>query len=118
MVVDIQDYSKKLREHASTVEAWDEDKLVGLIAVYCNDYDQKNAFITNVSVLPEYMRKGIAINLMNATIAFVQSSKDFDSIFLEVNKNNSKAIMLYKKCNFETINLFKDIMKMKLILKT
>jgi ribosomal protein S18 acetylase RimI-like enzyme len=113
--VDIAEYSKKIQNLATTIEAWDKEILVGLVAVYCNDFSKKNAFITNVSVMPKYTGMGIAINLMNTTVAHVKTF-NFESILLEVNKNNINALMLYKKCNFETDNNFEDIIKMKLTL--
>jgi ribosomal protein S18 acetylase RimI-like enzyme len=113
--VNISEYSKKIKKLATTIEAWDKEILVGLIAVYCNDYSRKNAFITNVSVLPEYKGMGIATNLINSTIVFVKALK-FENILLEVNKKNTNAIKLYKKCNFGIVSMSEDITKMKLIL--
>lgn len=113
--VNVSEYSKKIKKLATTIEAWDKEILVGLVAVYCNDFSKKNAFITNVSVMPKYTGMGIAINLMNTTVAHVKTF-NFESISLEVNKNNINALMLYKKCNFETDNNFEDIIKMKLTL--
>src|SRR5262245_51367808 len=43
--VDIAAYSRKIREKALTIEAWDGDVLVGLVAGYLNAADQ-SSFIT------------------------------------------------------------------------
>jgi len=55
--VDIVEYAKKIRKHASTLEAWVDEELAGLVAVYTNT--PPTAFITNVSVVRIYSGQGI-----------------------------------------------------------
>ena len=62
--VDINDYSKKIFEQATLFSKFDGDKLVGLVAVYDNP-TEKFGWVTNVSVDPNYSRKGIASKLLN-----------------------------------------------------
>jgi ribosomal protein S18 acetylase RimI-like enzyme len=98
--VDIAAYSKKIVENATTFEAWANENLTGLIAVYCNDIDKKDAFITNVSVLNKFLGRGIASRLLANCIKYV-TEQNFKAIRLEVNQKNKQAINLYKKHNFE-----------------
>lgn len=96
--VDIAEYSAKIADKAVTFEAWEKNKLVGLVAAYINK-DLLTVFITNVSVLKQYAGKGIAKQLMVHCIEYV-GKNSFKNIQLEVSKNNTKAISLYKGLNF------------------
>src|SRR5688572_19793952 len=97
--VDIHRYTQKIYEKADTFEAWLDDRLVGLIAVYCNNLEDREAYITNVSVVKELGEKGIASELLSLCIKYVEKEK-FTVITLEVNKNSTKAINLYEKYGF------------------
>lgn len=114
--VNILDYSKKIKHSATTCEAWYNEKLVGLLAIYCNDFSEYKAFITNVSTLPDFTGMRIATNLMAKTIDMVKTL-GFREITLEVNKENSSAINLYKKCNFEISESIDNIFVMKFVMK-
>lgn len=96
--VNIDEYAEKVAGKAITFEAWDENRLAGLVAVYIN-MDSLTAFITNVSVLNKCSGKGIARKLMFHCIEYA-GTNGFKRIQLEVNKNNTKAISLYKGLNF------------------
>jgi ribosomal protein S18 acetylase RimI-like enzyme len=104
--VEISEYSKKIEKLATTFEAWSGKTLIGLIAVYFNDTINRIAFITNVSVVKKFQQKGIASYLLNQSIEYAIKN-EFSSIELEVEKQNHKAIRLYKQKNFsetKTIN--------------
>jgi len=100
--VDLISYSKKIQLHANKFEIWDGTELVGLVAAYFNDNENKQGFITNVSVLDSYSRQGIASALMQKCIDYA-SLNTFLTITLEVNSNSHKAIGLYNLYNFETV---------------
>ena len=58
--LDIQEYSEKIFRESVTFEAWADRVLVGLIASYFNDSENRSGFITSVSVEKKYKGKGIA----------------------------------------------------------
>ncbi len=97
--VNIDNYTEKIKNNALTFEAWHNNKLVGLVACYANDIKHIEAYITNISVLATYTKKGIAGNLLDKCIRLMQK-KDFKSISLEVIKENCQAIYLYEKRGF------------------
>jgi len=68
--VEINSYAKKIVSKATRFEAWSEGTMVGLAAMYCNDLENRIAYITSVSVLKEWMGKGIAARLMNLCIKY------------------------------------------------
>lgn len=97
--VEMAEYARKIAEKAMLFEAWSGDKLVGLVAAYCNDREQRIAYITSVSVLREWTGKGIAASLMQQCIEHAKTS-GMRQISLEVAGNNAPAIKLYEKSGF------------------
>lgn len=97
--VEINDYAKKITSKATRFEAWSGDKLVGLVAAYCNDWEQRIAYITSVSVSREWMGKGIAARLVGQCVEHAKVS-GMRQISLEVANDNVPAIGLYEKSGF------------------
>ncbi len=100
--VDVSAYAQKLVEKSQMFEAWTNDELIGLIAVYCNDPARMKAYISNVSVLPDWKGKGIASHLISSCLAHVHES-GFKSVELEVGVENVAAVSLYLKHDFITV---------------
>ena len=113
--VNIMNYSRKIFENAITFEAWNEKILVGLIAAYLNDTENKSAFITNVSTIKSYMGKGIAKELMKMCINY-SKNYNFKEINLEVSSKNADALNLYLKYGFVKNKEEDSITFMRLIL--
>jgi ribosomal protein S18 acetylase RimI-like enzyme len=109
--VNINDYSKKIFEQATLFTKFDGGKLVGLVAVYDNP-TEKFGWITNVSVDPEYFKKGIASELLNRCYEYFENKKYFN-IFLEVFLDNKKAIKLYTKQGFTNYKIKDNKMILK-----
>jgi N-acetylglutamate synthase-like GNAT family acetyltransferase len=100
--LDIDEYARKIIDNAQTIEAWMNNDLIGVVAVYCNSHNQKTAFITNVSVKPGWQGKGIATRLLTYSILNVKKL-GFAKIELEVDEKNKIAIALYSKHGFITV---------------
>ena len=97
--VEIDAYATKLEAHAERFETWASGELIGLLAVYCNDPARRVAFITNVSVTPQWKGRGIAARVLLACIDHVRQA-GFERIELEVDLQNSAATTLYMKHGF------------------
>ena len=97
--VEINDYAKKIASKATRFEAWSGGTLVGLVAAYCNDQGKHIVYITSVSVLREWMGKGISARLMRQCIEHAKVS-GMRQISLEVASDNTPAIRLYEKNGF------------------
>ena len=115
--VDLHIYSSKIANNATTFEAWCENYLVGLVAIYYN-VEAKNVFITNVSVVSSYQGKSIAGKLLD--ICF-NLSRDllYTNVSLDVNKLNIKAISFYKRkgfCVVKSIDNISSLLRMNLSL--
>ena len=115
--VNIDDYSKKIEQHAVTFEAWLEDQLVGLVAVYRNA-ELSEAFITSVSTIPSLRNMGIGYRLLSEVIEFCHLSH-IPRIALEVNILASAGISLYEKIGFQQSSLAENgMMKMNFVIKS
>lgn len=114
--VNIREYSQKIAKLSITFEAWAENNVVGLVAAYFNDEQNRKGYITNVSTLKEYLGKGIASNLVKNCIEYA-SRNGFSEISLEVNAENRKAIKLYEKFNFIRVGADSENVIMKCNLK-
>lgn len=114
--IDIAAYSDKIIKNSVTFEAWANEELVGLIAAYFNDEQNKTGFITNVSVFKEFSGKGIASELLKQCITYGRQN-NFSEIELEVSAKNDSAVKLYKKYNFVQVEIKNDLLVMKINLK-
>lgn len=113
--INISEYSIKISQKAITFEAWVDEQLVGLVAVY-NNTSEGTLFITNVSIVPDYNGKGIATRLLNNCINWALEKK-IDSITLDVNAGNIPAIKFYTKQGFLKMGQNGSIWQMQYKLK-
>ena len=97
--IELDSYARKLASKAERFEAWADDALVGLVAIYCNDAERRAAFITSVSVLRDWQGRRIASQLLEQAIAHA-NALGFEHLELEVDRDNTSAIKLYEKTNF------------------
>jgi ribosomal protein S18 acetylase RimI-like enzyme len=97
--VDLEDYAAKLTQNTTRFEALHDGKLVGLVAAYLNDHNFCNAFLSNVSVIPQWHRLGIASRLLTWCIHTAQEA-GFREVSLETDHSNTASIRLYTKEGF------------------
>jgi ribosomal protein S18 acetylase RimI-like enzyme len=97
--LDLQQYGQKILNHAVRFEAWSGNTLAGLVAAYCNDPDNRTAYITSVSVLQKWQGRGIARRLLRQCIEHARRSA-MRQVSLEVARNDAAAIGLYEKAGF------------------
>ena len=58
---------------------------------------RKMFYIHSVDVLPEYQSKGIGTKLMEYTLEYIKSEKQYYKYFVLTEENNIKACKLYRK---------------------
>lgn len=97
----LADYASKLQARALRFEAWSGGRLAGLLAVY-HDATTGAAYISNVSVLSEHCRQGIASHLLGACLAQARQLA-LREITLEVARDNLAAIALYRRHGFSPL---------------
>ncbi|MBR6918012.1 MAG: GNAT family N-acetyltransferase [Clostridia bacterium] len=95
--------SVKFAENAEFVAVIIDNGYAGYIAFYCNDEVSKQAYLSMITVRSDYQHKGIGSLLMDYMISTVRIN-NFESIKLEVNKNNDKAKMFYHRYGFKKVS--------------
>lgn len=116
--VEIRAYAQKIVGHNATrCEAWSDGTLVGLAAAYCNNQKSRIAYVTSVSVLKEWTRKGIAAGLLGQCVEQAKVS-GMRQISLEVAADNISAIKLYEKSGFIMGKTDEPFVGMNLYLKS
>lgn len=95
----IADYAKKIVDYAIRIEAWSGSELIGLLAAYENNVSGDIAFITNVSVVPQWRGQKIASFLMNEGITHI-AGRGANAIRLQVHDSNVPALHLYQTFGF------------------
>lgn len=100
--VQLDDYAVKLALRATRFEAWADDALVGLVALYCNDTDTRVAHVSNVSVASGWHGRGLASNLMARSLLHARDL-GMRKVRLEVGAANQVAIRLYEKFGFQVV---------------
>jgi ribosomal protein S18 acetylase RimI-like enzyme len=99
--VDIADYAIKIAERSVRFEAWYDGALIGLVAAYSDLNEHRVAFITSVSVLANWGRRGIGTRLVRDCVAYATQLR-LHGVTLEVNDQNRSAIRLYERLGFSS----------------
>lgn len=95
----ITDYAQKLVNQATVFPVYIEGVLVAFIAIYCNNYETKIAYLSMIAVKKELRGGGIGLNLVEIATKYIKSI-GFKTFRLEVYNSNTKAISLYSKLGF------------------
>lgn len=101
-IVDILSYSNKIFEKAEIFGAYESSDLCGFLAMYCNNFISRSAFISLICILPQYRKLNIGLRLCDIAILHAKASR-MRSIELKVGVENTTAINLYQKIGFETV---------------
>lgn len=109
--VALDSYAAKLVARAVRVEAWEGARLAGLVAMYCG----ADAFITNVSVDPDWVGRGVGQRLLARAIDLARD-RGLARVRLEVAREHAAARRLYARCGFETVGTASDPVTMQLVL--
>lgn len=98
----IENYSEKLIARAQFFFEKDDDNTIkGLVALYCYEPDNPDAFITSVSSNRSYRHQGIIKRLMTEAIEY---SKMQNKKGIGLYSANPAAINLYQSLGFEIIH--------------
>lgn len=88
--VDLNQYSQKLAEHSYTVLLKDENRVLGVAAMYINDSENKAAFITLIGIRSQFQKSGYGSILLQHCIEKAVEA-GMKKIRLEVDNDNPKA---------------------------
>lgn len=99
--VNLKDYAKKLLHNAFISVSIQDNKIVGCVAMYCNEYETMSAYIPLVAVDKNYRGQHISKALMACAIKMAQE-KGFKKIGLHT--ENDIALNLYNSLGFKIMN--------------
>lgn len=111
--VSISAYAEKLFHHAARFEAWESGILVGLVAAYLNDPQNKSAFISSVSVLEAWRGFGIAGKLLDRCVQRARDGK-YSEVRLAVSASASGAVVMYERRGFTVLTENSSMLSMLL----
>ena len=115
--VSLPDYAQKLATLADRFEAWESDRLIGLVAAYLRSSNTLEGFISSVSVCGDFEGKGLASRLMQECFD-AAVAKGLNFLLLEVSQRDQQACGFYRKHGFQSIGSGKSgFLKMSLQLK-
>lgn len=100
--VDLKEYIDKILEKAYLIHYNHDGNLIGLLVLYCNDFENKKAYIPLVGVLDGFRGNGVARKMMLECLSYV-NLKGFKII--GIHSNNPIAIDLYRRLGFRIINI-------------
>lgn len=100
--VNLIDFSQKIEKYANHYWLKINGNTEGLIACYANDFVQKSAFITSISISSKFQGQKLAKPFLEFVI-FDLKAIGFKTIKLEVYSQNKKAISFYNAIGFITI---------------
>ena len=98
--LNLSDYSQKICAHAERFEFWTAEppSLVALVAAYFN-HESGIGFVTNVSVVPNYRRHGLARLLMERLIAEGRR-RGLNGLRLEASEQDEATLRFYQRLDF------------------
>ena len=85
------------------IVATHKNLVVGYVGLWQTGNDLN---LLKIAVLPQFRKLGLGFNLMQKASDY-RSQQGLDKYFLEVRENNEKAIKLYKKFGFKTVDVRK-----------
>lgn len=86
---------------------FDNDSLIGTVAVRCIDEDNKVLELKRMFILPEYQGKGYGGDLLNVALDYAKKKK-YKSICLDTRNELIKAQSFYKKHGFKQIDKYNN----------
>lgn len=95
--VTLAEYAAKMHTHARRFEWWHGEVLVAFAAMYVNQ--PPIAYLSNISVLPAFARRGLATRLLQQCVATAQA-QGLDVLSLQVAADNRAAYALYAQHGF------------------
>jgi ribosomal protein S18 acetylase RimI-like enzyme len=101
--VNLVEYSQKLSNLATHISCRIENELIGFTCCYMNNFDNKIAFISLTTILPNFIGKGIGTKLTLKCEDIIRN-KGFIGVEFEVEKENLQSIIMHQKIDYQIIS--------------
>lgn len=96
---DMNKYYEKLYVNGVTIIIHNSSDVIGFCSFYCNDYENKVAYISLIAVKPHYEGSGYSTRLLKYVENYCIEN-NMEKIKLEVYNKNKKGINFYIKNGF------------------
>lgn len=103
--VNLRDYAQKLVDNGFVVSSIKDNKIMGIVAIYCNDYESMYAYVPLVAVDKKYRGHKISRALMSCAINYARGL-GFKKI--GIHTENLVALNLYCSLGFEIMDGTKE----------
>ncbi len=104
---DIADVERYYMQNGCFWCLFDNEVLIGTVAVRVNDIQNKVIELKRMFVLPEYQGKGYGRSLLEHAIAYARE-QHYNKICLDTRKQFSAAQHLYRSCGFKETAKYND----------
>lgn len=111
----ISTFTEKIHNNALLFSLENNNDIIGFAACYANDLANKEAYIPFFAIRKEYQGTGKGLKLLDFIIQEITVNSIMDNILLH--SDNPKAIKLYEKRGFISIEDNNGRKKMKLQIK-
>jgi ribosomal protein S18 acetylase RimI-like enzyme len=99
-VLNMPEYIEKVFKKAFLLGAFQEERIVGIIFFYANNFIEKTCQYSLLGVARDFRGRGIAETLINKSL-LIAKDQGMETAFSRTNKDNEKSIFLQKKLGFE-----------------
>lgn len=116
LVDNMDEYASKLLKNAVVLGMYEQEKLIGSAAFYCNDLESKTAFLSQIVVSEECVSRGYGSKLLKECER-ISKDNGMTKMKLEVYKDNTVGLAFYKKngylyekdCSDKSVFMIKEI---------
>jgi len=96
----IDSYVRKILDNGHIIICQLDSNIVGVLAIYANNYKTKRSFVTSFLVLSLYRGTDVARKLMSKAFEIAKKN-NMEEMLLEVSNDNARAIRFYEKFGFK-----------------
>jgi len=97
--VDLIEFSMKLSLNAKHFYLFQQGEVAGFLAAYFNDMENKVAYISTVSLFPQFQGQGLGGAMLDEACCYAKKN-GFKVVRLQVRRNNVGALRFYIKHGF------------------
>ncbi|WP_444989152.1 GNAT family N-acetyltransferase [Halomonas mongoliensis] len=108
-------YVDKLLQHSELLIRSQGGRCLGVLALYCNNWRSRKAFISLLVVSPEARGRGIAVDLLNQACRTVRA-RDFLCLGIEVSPENRAALACYSRFGFSSCGIRNGLISMEMLM--
>lgn len=106
-------YVDKLLQHSELLIRTQGGCCLGLLALYCNNWRSRKAFISLLVVSPEARGRGIALDLLNQA-CHIARGRRFHCLGIEVSPENRAALAYYSRFGFSPCGVRNGLIAMEI----